>query len=864
MAQDRRSNKDTKSNFTDNKDSGPFEAIIVSHLDPYYGGALEVELLKSSSSGNTPEKTGQLITVKYLSPFYGVTPLSANGKYDQYNASQKSYGFWAVPPDIGTRVLVIFAEGRLNQGYWIGCIQDTHTNFMVPDGRAVSAYNKDKIKLPVGEFNKLLETRGDFPTAYNKPINVDYSNKMFEQGLDKDEVRGQTTSSARREAPSNVSGWSTPGPLDKRQGAPKVSYGASEAKATVFVNRLGGSSIVMDDGDETQVRRGPAKSTPQEYANIRAGETNGDKTLPANELVRIRTRTGHQILLHNTEDLIYISHGSGNSWIEMTANGKIDIYAKDSISVHSSTDINFTADRDINFTAMRDINAVVGRNHNESAGDQRNVKTGTHTAFSTGTSFNANAQSTVSLYSEGSTTILAQGEMAVQSSGNAFFGSTSNVNIDACAGLYITTDGEGHIKALSNLIVNTDADLDIKSATATRINSGTSMDVLAGTAAKITAAGGGLDLKASANITQTGAQVHLNGPAAAEASAAGDATVASAASPVTPTPPEQAKQTTRRPAHEPWYEHENINPQAYTADKTEAGQQGVASFAPERPDTFLRNSNVSGTNAPIGTVNNVAGQPATSGGGSAGGGGAIAASNTPGGVTQSPTLGGTPIPTGTPEEIADKKERARIFAESCRTIAGFNEEFVKSAVACANTESGIKATEENSYKGTSNDRIRSIFSASRSVTDAQLTEIKQDKFTFFELVYGYQSKIGPGMGNTAEGDGGNYIGRGLIQLTGKANYKKYGELAGVDIVSDPGLLLTNFKLSCDVCAAYLKDRYRDKGRGVLGNMRLCIAGTERGYELGRDHDQQFYAQIQNDETWIYNVDPNTGAPIAVA
>ena len=839
MAQDRRSNKDTKSNFTDNKDPGPFEAIIVSHLDPYYGGALEVELLKSSSSGNTPEKTGQLITVKYLSPFYGVTPLSANGKYDQYNASQKSYGFWAVPPDIGARVLVIFAEGRLSQGYWIGCIQDTHTNFMVPDGRAVTAYNKDRTKLPVGEFNKLLETRGDFPTAYNKPINVDYANRMFEQGLDKDEIRGQTTSSARREAPSNVSGWSTPGPVDKRSGAPKMSYGASESKATIFANRLGGSSIVMDDGDETQVRRGPAKSTPQEYANIRAGE-DGDRTLPANELVRIRTRTGHQILLHNTEDLIYISHGSGNSWIEMTANGKIDIYAKDSISVHSSTDINFTADRDINFTAMRDINAVVGRNHNESAGDQRNVKTGTHTAFSAGTSFNANAQSTVSLFSEGSTTILAQGEMAVQSSGNAFFGSTSNVNIDACAGLYITTDGEGHIKALSNLIVNTDANLDIKSATDT----------------KITAAGGKLDLKASANITQTGAEIHLNGP---EAAVAGDAIVASAATPVTPTPPEQALQTARRPMHEPWYQHENINPQAYTADKTEAGNQGVESFAPERPDTFLRNSNVSGTNTPIGTPGNIAGQPATTGAGS---GGAIAASNTPGGVTQSPTLGGTPIPTGTPEEIADKKERARIFAESLRTIAGFNEEFVKAAVACANTESQINATEESSYSGTSNDRIRSIFSAARSVSDAELTEIKKDKFTFFELVYGYQSSIGPGMGNTAQGDGGNYIGRGLIQLTGKANYRKYGELAGVDIVSNPGLLLSDFKLSCDVCAAYLKDRYRDRGRGVLGNMRMCIAGTERGYELGRDHDQQFYAQIENDNTWIYNVDPTTGAALA--
>ena len=819
---DGRSNKQKSLERLDNP--GPYEALIVSHLDPYYGGALEVELLKSSSAGNSPEKSGQLVTVKYLSPFYGVTPLAGSGKVDQYNATQKSYGFWAVPPDIGTKVLVIFAEGKINQGYWIGCVQDTHMNFMVPDGRASTAYNKEQIKLPVGEFNKLLETRGDHPTAYNKPINVDYANKMYEQGLDKDEVRGLTTTSARRGAISNVYGWSTPGPADKRDGSPRVRYGDKDSKARVPVNRLGGSSFVMDDGDETQLRRGPAKDTPMEYTNQRAGEPGGDKTLPANELTRIRTRTGHQILLHNTEDLIYISHGSGNSWIEMTANGKIDIYAKDSISVHSSQDLNFTADRDINFTAMRDINAVVGRTHSESAGDQRNIKTGTHTAISAGTSFNANAQSTISMYSEDSTTILAQGEMALQSSGSLFLGSTGNINIDGCAGMFITTDGNGHVKALGNLTVDSDGDISNKAGGIMKSESG-----------------GAMGLRAGGNILQTGAEIHLNGPAAPSAASA---TVAGAASPITPVAPEQALQTTRRPMHEPWYQHENINPQVYTPEYTEAGKQGIESFAPEKPDSFLRQSNVTGTNAPFGSDNNVPGQQVSGGG--------YASSTTPGGVSQTYNpSNASPIPTGTPEEISDKKERARIFASSLRTIAGFNEEFVKAAIACANTESEINSTEERGYGGTSNDRIRSIFSAARTVSDEQLTQIKADKFQFFELVYGYQSRIGPGMGNTAAGDGGNYIGRGLIQLTGKANYRKYGELAGVDIVSNPGLLLSDFKLSCDVCAAYLKDRYRDKGRGVLGNMRLCIAGTERGYQLGRDHDLQFAAVLDADDTW-YN------------
>jgi putative chitinase len=44
------------------------------------------------------------------------------------------------------------------------------------------------------------------------------------------------------------------------------------------------------------------------------------------------------------------------------------------------------------------------------------------------------------------------------------------------------------------------------------------------------------------------------------------------------------------------------------------------------------------------------------------------------------------------------------------------------------------------------------------------------------------------MGNTEEGDGAKYIGRGLIQLTGKENYKNCSDGIGVDLVANPDLL----------------------------------------------------------------------------
>ncbi len=61
------------------------------------------------------------------------------------------------------------------------------------------------------------------------------------------------------------------------------------------------------------------------------------------------------------------------------------------------------------------------------------------------------------------------------------------------------------------------------------------------------------------------------------------------------------------------------------------------------------------------------------------------------------------------------------------------------------------------------------------------------------------------LGNIECGDGRRYKGRGLIQLTGRVNYRKYGKALGIDLESNP-LLADSPRLSLRIAYEYWKGR----------------------------------------------------------
>lgn len=496
-------------------DPGPYIAEVVSHLDTKMMGSLKVRLLRTMTTPmQNREEENNLITAFYASPFYGVTSLAATGPNDDFRQTQQSYGMWFVPPDPGTKVLVTMVEGRADICFWFACVPDDYMNFMIPDGRPATTLvtpgpngtNQSGAKLPVGEYNKLLANPAgnSQPTSYLKPVNQDFVDILTAQGLLADDFRGLTTSSARREVPSAVFGINTPGPLDKRAGARGIVAGTVDHNMTIASHRLGGHSLVMDDGDANILRRGSPADSPAEYVDVEnnPGEATEDmRVRPANELFRIRTRTGHQILLHNTEDLIYIANARGTAWIELTSNGKIDIYAQDSISMHTEGEFNFTADSNVNITAGENVNINATGDIRLTSGVNTDVKAGGRMAIGASSSISGEAGDFIAFRSSNDLALTsASANVNVTAAQNIEQHAYTDINLISGNSTRVSADTNFEVNASTSVKINSP---EINNTSETQFIDTTTLHMIAGNNVYLTG-GAGIDLYTAAMKTEAG------------------------------------------------------------------------------------------------------------------------------------------------------------------------------------------------------------------------------------------------------------------------------------------------------------------------------------------------------------------------
>lgn len=320
-------------------DPGPYEAIVVAHVQGSRMGQLLVTIPDWSGLVTKDTEQDQLV-VSYASPFYGTTYGTDSQELPDsaYTAGQ-SYGMWMIPPDVGCKVLVTFVGGDMGRGYWFACVYDSTSHHMVPaNGRAIGGKDytiapsasvpaTGSSVLPVTEYSTKVST-AFAPDGIEKTPRHTHEYQagiLARQGLDRDPIRGAISSSSMRESPSNVYGISTPGKKvsksDQVAGSPQKVFA-----------RSGGHSFVMDDGDKDG----------------------------KDQLMRFRTAGGHQILMNDTEQVLYIASASGNHWLEFSNNGQMNVYAAGGINMRSTGPMNLHSDTVLSMSAPNIKMTAVG------------------------------------------------------------------------------------------------------------------------------------------------------------------------------------------------------------------------------------------------------------------------------------------------------------------------------------------------------------------------------------------------------------------------------------------------------------------------------------------------------------------------
>jgi len=568
-----------------------------------------------------------------------------------------------------------------------------------------------------------------------------------------------------------------------------------------------------------------------------------------NEHVRLRTRTGHQILMHNAEDLIYIGNSRGSAWIELTSNGKIDIYTDDSISIRTANDLNVHADRDINLSAKRNININAGENMKTTVGINMDTKVGVDHKLDIAANFDQFVGVDKKVYIGGNQ------DHIVKLDDRTTVGEHYSLQVTGSGTLAINGDFNNKVKG--NYRQVTGGALNINTTGDNKFTSGANTNILS-----------------TGNHLETATFIHMNTAGSPASGADGisdtfitgdteDKVTDSTGTEVTGTPVTQdslkasvaafALYPRRVPRREPWAEHENLNPGAHTPSKTEAIEAPPAAVV----------------NVPT-QINSEGDQPPYNSDS-----GPAVANVAQGKDNPQVVVPGVTGPSGgqQPGHPVEVNDLQRYFLHVLTSELGLstveadptllpvgatpgNAQAIGMAMAQIMAECNFKPRSES--MNYSAQRLRAVF-PSRVKTLAFAEElVAAGQAAIANTIYG-QNK---GLGNTQDGDGWNYRGRGLIQLTGRYNYNKYGPLVGVDLIANPEMAndpetavkiaVAYFKTKSITWSSYAFQVLGEEFRKAVGYADTTGSNTQNRIRIGKG----FYAKIVSlDLTPITSLSP---------
>lgn len=250
---------------------------------------------------------------------------------------------------------------------------------------------------------------------------------------------------------------------------------------------------------------------------------------PEDGYIRIKTRRGVQVLLHDDADRIIINNAFSTAKIVIDHDGKIDVYAEGTVSVNSEDTINLSARNDVNIESREgQINMRSASDIKAYAKNEMHIVAGSH-IFQTSQQGEVHVHANSNLFLTADRKVQRIGRLGINDTVRQ---GSININNEEGGVFLYCRNGELNLRATDDVkIQSVFAATNLKSATAANIQSDDAVHINAG-GNVFTQGNGDVNLRAGNGAVRTGPTTIINDstvPAAGEATVASPAGVAIAA-----------------------------------------------------------------------------------------------------------------------------------------------------------------------------------------------------------------------------------------------------------------------------------------------------------------------------------------------